>query len=306
MVDTISDICRLILRFGGVYHVTRCIKSTPPFVLNPWTWIVRKIVEPWRRLRCIIRHQNGARFILSDDLLDSQILSDTYGIYRNLFFPEEVKSVPPGECILDVGAHHGIYSVAALQQYPGTTLIAVEPDPEAVAKLEANIRLNKMENRCEIIAAAVGHTEGVALLERSPDGSWANKIVPDHYAGPSIRVQVRQIGSILRGRCPYLVKTNSEGGEFALLSQLFDSDVKPKYIILLAHASEGPVDDLICRLIDAGYSVRPEQSTPDQPRYVCSLKTDAWNGESSPRPGPPARRAETTSPLSLSGETGRG
>ena len=210
------------------------------------------------------------QFHLSDDLLDDIILCETYGVYGELFFPKEAREIPSGDYILDVGTHHGVYTVAALYEYPKSRIIAVEPDPQAAGVLRDNIRLNKAFDRVEVVEAAIAAHEGQGLLEQSPTGSWGNSLIKDQKIGVStVQVRTTRLDMILQGRKPYLVKCNAEGGEYELIPQLFELGMFPAVIILLLHAWAGSPDDLIRLVESQGYRMKPVMSTPEQPRFVC-------------------------------------
>jgi predicted RNA methylase len=124
---------------------------------------------------------------MAGDPLDDWILIELFGTYRALFFPEEIPAFPRVGWILDVGAHHGIYSVAALFHYPGARLIAVEPDPDGVRMLRHNLALNGLLSRTEIVPGAIAAEEGHGLLLRSVEGSWSWVCwrEPDAYDTPT-------------------------------------------------------------------------------------------------------------------------
>jgi FkbM family methyltransferase len=73
--------------------------------------------------------------------------------------------VRPGQIMLDVGANVGVYVLQFAQwSRPDGRVIAVEPNPSARAVLEKHVRLNGLEQRVDIVSAAVGATAGEAAL----------------------------------------------------------------------------------------------------------------------------------------------
>ena len=53
----------------------------------------------------------------------------------------------PGDTVVDVGAHIGLYSlIAAKRVGPSGKVIAIEPDPENCSLLQRNVELNKLTN----------------------------------------------------------------------------------------------------------------------------------------------------------------
>jgi FkbM family methyltransferase len=67
--------------------------------------------------------------------------------------------------VLDVGANHGIYSLAALACQPGATVHAFEPTPEIATHLRATVKLNKLD-RLHVHDVAVARQTGRAILKR--------------------------------------------------------------------------------------------------------------------------------------------
>jgi FkbM family methyltransferase len=244
-----------------------------PTVRSKIKWIVRSALFPFATIPCTVTARDGSRFHLDQDGLDDVVIADTYGMYWPLYFPLTPKEFPAGGLILDVGAHHGIFSVAAIRHYPNARLIAVEPDPTGAKMLRANVALNGYLDRAEIVDAAIAAKEGSALLARSLEGSWANRLVDDEEEDePVVHVRSVRLESILRGRKPFLVKCNAEGGEFEMIPQLLGGGLRPAFISLFVHPDAGSESRLLDEIRGAGYGVKDMFGTPDHPRYLCTLK----------------------------------
>jgi FkbM family methyltransferase len=117
---------------------------------------------------------------------------------------------------LDVGAFHGLFSLAFTQGRPEAEAVAVEPSPLAWDVLEANVRLNPAA-RLTPIRAAVGASPGTLTmryawhhLEASPDAADS----PD-----ALQVPLRTLDDLTAelGFHPDVVKVDVEGYEFAVL-----------------------------------------------------------------------------------------
>lgn len=72
-------------------------------------------------------------------------------MFRHQWEPNEtfwiVKSLKPGDTFVDVGANVGYYTIVASRIVGETGRVyAFEPDPESFAILEANVRLNGLDN----------------------------------------------------------------------------------------------------------------------------------------------------------------
>jgi FkbM family methyltransferase len=74
-----------------------------------------------------------------------------------------------GGDIVDVGANIGYTAtVFARVASPGSRVIAVEPEPDNVARLRRTLSRKGVLDRVEIVEAAAGETEQFATLERNP------------------------------------------------------------------------------------------------------------------------------------------
>jgi FkbM family methyltransferase len=51
-----------------------------------------------------------------------------------------------GDVVVDVGAHVGLCALYIAKQFPGVSVIAIEPDPVNFRNLEINIALNEVDN----------------------------------------------------------------------------------------------------------------------------------------------------------------
>ncbi|MFA5337019.1 MAG: FkbM family methyltransferase [Candidatus Omnitrophota bacterium] len=90
--------------------------------------------------------------------------------YQNKQFSSEIikNYLPSNSVFVDVGAHHGYYSLLAYHVHKNSKIIAIEPIKENFEMLTKNIQLNKIEN-CEL--------HNVSVLERSLDEILRNRKV---------------------------------------------------------------------------------------------------------------------------------
>ncbi len=251
--------------------------TVPPNFNNRMRWRMRALAAPFTSLPLRVTHRDGETYELADDFIDDEILREAYGRFYRLFFPEIVaSSFPPNGLILDVGAHHGTYTVMALRRYPGVRLIAVEPDPKGAKMLRNNLKLNNLTDRAEIVEAAIADTDGTSAFVEDSMGSWGNHLVRDDDASAqtsgAVKVKTVRLATVLQGRKPDLVKINAEGAEFSLIPQMFAMNILPKWIILLAHPEAGSEESLLKTMREQGYDVQPVESDPGRPRYLCVLK----------------------------------
>ena len=121
-----------------------------------------------------------------------------------------------GMVLFDVGAHYGIFALAALRfGGPNARVVAVEPSPEASSILRANISLAEDPGRATILQAAAGASEGVLrMLTTGPNGE--NFMIGTDEARPDVtEIPQRTLASIAASSAlvPTHVKIDVEGFE---------------------------------------------------------------------------------------------
>lgn len=126
-----------------------------------------------------------------------------------------------GDSFVDVGANNGYFTVLASQLVgPTGTVLAVEPNPRALERLEQNLRLNGLDHQVRVVSAAAGHREGTRSLYVSGfEDGWAS-LVPDPSAREVVRVQVVPLDGLLTGLRTLVLKIDAEGSEPEILRGL--------------------------------------------------------------------------------------
>jgi FkbM family methyltransferase len=110
--------------------------------------------------------------------------------------------------IIDAGADVGYSALDFAERFPDAVVIAVEPDPEAFAKLVANCI---GEPRIQPVHAAVwSHEAGVSLLASAAPGAWASRVA-GCGATPS-RTLAGLLALVPDGRS-LIIKLDIEGAE---------------------------------------------------------------------------------------------
>src|SRR5438105_2293274 len=149
---------------------------------------------------CVMGHEHdlhlpsnrGTQIAFLDILLD-----DCYGLRD---FPDGVVSV------LDIGAHAGLFSLAARMRFPRAEIHAYEPNPEMLPFLHPQSR---MGNFC-VFPEAVGLTSGQVRIVGGEDSVHA-KVVPDPESNIKCTSFADAIARLLK--TPILVKLDCEGAE---------------------------------------------------------------------------------------------
>lgn len=140
----------------------------------------------------------------------------------------------PGMTVLDIGAHHGLYTLLASERVGRRgRVIAFEPSPRE--RLAKHARVNRCRN-VEIEPCALNDKSGEAdffLVEGFRD--WGNSLRPPAVPEPTrwVRVPLRRLDDVLAARGIAqvdLIKLDAEGGELAVLqgaSRLLQTAPRP-------------------------------------------------------------------------------
>jgi len=163
----------------------------------------------------------GAWWLAEKSAMDHEL---TYGKFE----PEEMGFVQrllrPGMTVLDVGAHHGLYTLLLSKKVGGKgRVIAFEPSPRECRRLEKHLRFNHCSN-VHVEHGAAGSEAGEADLYMT-DGfqDWCNSLRPPALPGSTRieRVRVRRIDDALAEQGVSnvdFIKLDVEGGELAALN----------------------------------------------------------------------------------------
>ena len=239
---------------------------------DSWQLALRKLVAPLLSISVVVRGNRGLRYWISTDPTDEKVVQDLLHHKRSLYFPPLAQTLPPTPLILDIGAHHGHYIVSALDVYPNSRAICVEPSQQAVTLIKRNLTLNKLEERVTIIKSALANEAGEGELKICVRGTWGNSLYEaDENTIATEKVQLATLLEILQGEQPDILKCNAEGGEYALVSQLVESQLRPLLLVIMVHDDFGDTNQLVETMQQLGYNVQMKGSKL-RPCLHCHLQ----------------------------------
>jgi FkbM family methyltransferase len=179
--------------------------------------------------------------------------SDFVFLFEEIFILQSYRLPIDGDSpfIVDCGANIGMATLYFKWRFPGSTIVAVEPEPGAFSRLQRTIR----ENGIEGVTArneAVGRTKGTTTFIHSHLRP-ASPIAGQKYRldnAEEIEVQVVPVSALLDGLVD-LVKIDVEGAETDVIENLVESGAieRVRYIALEYHHHLSPDDDRMSRIM---------------------------------------------------------
>ena len=174
-------------------------------------------------------------------------------LIREEYWPEGGFHPAAGQCVVDVGANAGIYSVyAALRVGERGRVIAIEPNPLPAERLKQNVHLNGVERVCTVVPVAVSSQAGVGSLVVGQNTTIS------HLAEPGtsgLEVPLRSLDEIM-GTFNIanidLLKIDVEGAELAVLQGGAASVGRARRIVI--EVSEATADAVADSLEAAGFN----------------------------------------------------
>jgi FkbM family methyltransferase len=177
---------------------------------------------------------------------------------------------------LDIGACHGLFSLAFTQGRPGAEAVAVEPSPLAWEVLESNLRRNA-DSRVTPLQAAMGAAPGRLTMRYS----WHHLEASPEAAGDpaAVEIPLRTVDLLCAelGFRPDLMKIDVEGYELAVLrgargtlaesQPLVFLEIHPARIVELG----GSLRELSDLLAELGYQLCDLRDVPVAPARLAAL-----------------------------------
>jgi FkbM family methyltransferase len=230
-------------------------KSTAEGLLRHWPSIGRGLEELKsfiqrhliRRAQIWVQVQSG----LSQGMWLQIWIPGETGFWRGEHEPEVqnaiLAAVGPGAVVYDIGAHVGTMALGTAQLVGDLgRVVAFDGDPENVERLRRNSARNRLEDRLQVVHAAVWSrtvVDGVSFRRgttaSSQGGVEADGNRPVLASGELVNVPAITLDDFVAngGPPPQLVKIDVEGGEYEVLrggARLF-ADQRPLMIAEVHH-----------------------------------------------------------------------
>jgi FkbM family methyltransferase len=150
----------------------------------------------------------------------------------------------PGTTFLDIGAHHGFFSLTSALLLDAIRVVAFEPNPENFHILQANVHANELANVvCEPLA--ISDQDGTARLYLTASDMSASLMQgfqsQDTQQIATVEVQAITLDHYAQSRhldAPLVIKVDIEGHEAAFMRGAMDTIRKCKPDIILEVVEE--------------------------------------------------------------------
>lgn len=161
------------------------------------------------------------------------MLARALGLYELRKAAEIRRRLRPGGVFVDVGANQGDFTLLAASLVgPAGRVVAFEPDPDNVAALRENLRLNGFAN-VEVRAVALADEAGSATLHRSAISGWHSLNEGGNTGGrPPITVALERLDDLGLTRLDVL-KIDVEGAENAVIRGAMNTLHRCRPVVLL-------------------------------------------------------------------------
>jgi FkbM family methyltransferase len=188
--------------------------------------------------------------------------------------------VTPGDTVLDIGAHMGLYTVlSAKLTGAGGAVWAFEPDPVSREILGRNVDLNQLSN-VTIMPVAISSGSGQVSLTAGRFGRSGSTIGHGPTPNPGLRtleVSTTSLDAFVaeHGLSPDVAKVDVEGAEGLVLAGGTEAFARMRAVILELHPEKLELSfrthpsAVLARIRDLGFRIW----TADQLREIDSQQT---------------------------------
>lgn len=182
-------------------------------------------------------------------------------------------------CVIDIGAHIGLFTVRISQI--ARNILCYEPASDNFELLSHNVKKNGLEGRVSLFKSAVSSLPGMASLYRRKD-PYDYSIVGGNGYTKMEEVPTTTLSDIFLSnaieRCD-LLKLDCEGAEYDIISQADESLLRKVHkIVLEYHPVAGRSSDIISRkLRRVGFDVKtlPSKKIPSKGIMICNRKSES-------------------------------
>ncbi len=211
-------------------------------------------------------------------------------IFENQFYLRRGISIEPGDCIFDVGANIGLFTLFVYHQVRNASVYSFEPIPSNFDKLRNNVALYGLD--VNLFNCGLSDREGTATFTFYPNWSacsgvyanveeeeealktflinqgesvaeYADELIEGRYEGEQVVCQLRTLSEVIRQHDIEridLLKLDVEKSEWDVLKGIEPKDwQKIRQVVVEVHDLEGRLERMQQLLAEQGFVVEVEQ-----------------------------------------------
>jgi FkbM family methyltransferase len=187
-------------------------------------------------------HELGHSIPLESGYWAHLLEKDSYDSFSEIFIKQEYLEFMPDEPIsriLDIGAHHGYFSLWLQSKHPEIELasLMIEPSPSCARSLQNLVKQEKLNGRFFFLQKSIGlpASESSPFYDRP---HMAGSSYSSSRSEKAIQVQnLREADLAEKLQPPYdLIKCDIEGSEWAFLNNFQNLIKESKYLLLEWHS----------------------------------------------------------------------
>ena len=165
-----------------------------------------------KMIRFEFRRPMGVLSVWVDSVSDLSVIEELY------MHDEYGAELVDARLVVDAGSNIGLAAVDFALRCPRARIVAIEPDPLALAKLKRNVRAFP---QITVAAVALGATPGHRTFWSGPD-TWASGFTRAHSEQTKIRVPTKTLDQVLVDAGTFdeidILKLDVEGAETEVLT----------------------------------------------------------------------------------------
>jgi len=153
---------------------------------NGWIWLMREAGFPELQIRNTVNHLYGA-YNASDFSITAQSEIGAATLYHEIFIQKSYLrhgvEVSDGDCVFDVGANVGLFSIFLAQSRRGLKLFAFEPIQQTFSLLKRNVGAHLSGSQAKLFNYGLSSQRGTARFEYDRFLSPAATMYPKEVNG---------------------------------------------------------------------------------------------------------------------------